>query len=103
MNKDKLQKVRDLNFLVGGLAAALAGFGFGVITTMNSLREKSIVIPDVKEVQQGYVAPSDLRIECRDFDGDGINDTYVITKDGCIYFMPSTKKTVNYQLWVRKK
>lgn len=34
-------------------------------------------IPNQSEVQQGYIAPSKLEVECRDLDGNGERETII--------------------------
>ena len=53
-------------FIVGGLICA---FAVGV-----AMYDKK-VMPAIEKVQQGFVAPSDLEIECEDLDGNGEPET----------------------------
>ena len=38
-------------------------------------------IPKTKQVQQGYIAPSKLEVECRDLDGNGEPETIMRIDD----------------------
>ena len=53
--------------------------GIGVVLGANALTGYSPFvkhrIPQTKQVQQGYIAPSKLEVECRDLDGNGEPET----------------------------
>ncbi|MDP1696073.1 MAG: hypothetical protein Q8L29_04110 [archaeon] len=53
---------------------AIAGIGF---TTLISFIFHDKIIPSVKEVQEGYIAPSRLRIDCEDLDKNGKLETFI--------------------------
>lgn len=63
------------------------GYVFGALTLLpQALSER---VPDIKQVQQGYIAPSKLEIECEDIDksdGKGLPETY-IKIDGTSYVL----------------
>ncbi len=52
-----------------GMIGAIAGF------TINTAITNKNYIPKTKQVQQGYIAPSKLEIECKDLDGNGEPET----------------------------
>jgi len=58
---------RNLAFLVTWMIGC--SLGAGVTYSVNK------IIPRTEQVQQGYIAPSKLEIECKDFNGDGKPET----------------------------
>lgn len=61
---------------MNNIISYLIGFGlgsaFGALNGINGYRNYSDrVIPSQEQVQQGYVAPSKLEIQCKDLDGNG--------------------------------
>ncbi|MBS3169997.1 hypothetical protein J4210_05935 [Candidatus Woesearchaeota archaeon] len=59
--------------------------GIGVVLGANALTGYSPFvkhrIPQTKQVQQGYIAPSKLEVECRDLDGNGEPETIMRIDD----------------------
>ena len=52
------------------------GLAIGVLNGMNGYRMfSSEVIPSREQVQQGYIAPNRLEIQCKDLDGNGELET----------------------------
>ena len=51
---------------------AVLGFSVGALVNHYAFTNK---IPRTDEVQQGYIAPSKLEIECEDLDGNGEPET----------------------------
>ena len=55
---------------IGAIAGWTALMGMNIYDGINSKQ-----IPKVEQVQQGYIAPSKLEIECKDLDGNGEPET----------------------------
>ena len=52
------------------------GLGVGLAIGVNGYRMfSSEVIPSREQVQQGYIAPNRLEIQCKDLDGNGELET----------------------------
>ena len=66
MSKDK--------YLIAGM---LLGFGTALLSNAISGYSPFVRhgIPQTEQVQQGYIAPSKLELECRDLDGNGELET----------------------------
>ena len=57
-------------------------FGVGGVLCGSAIeRYNTKVIPKTNQVQQGYIAPSRLEIECEDLDADGIPQTILKIDD----------------------
>ena len=69
-DKDKLIPT----FVILGLGAVVGSLGF------ETLRFRSNYIPNVRDVQSGYVSPLDIKVRCEDLDksdGKSFPETYV--------------------------
>jgi hypothetical protein len=60
--------------LVGALTFAMVSLGLRCATG-SQIADRSRVIPCIEQVQQGYIAPSKLEIQCKDLDGNGKPET----------------------------
>jgi hypothetical protein len=64
-------------YLIGGLGGIFVGLG--IVLLANGITGYSPFvkhrIPQTEQVQQGYIAPSKLEVECKDLDGNGEPET----------------------------
>lgn len=61
----------------------LLGFIAGLLTTLyigsrlHQIPNLANTVPNIGQVQEGFVAPNDLEIKCKDVDGNGQLETYL--------------------------
>jgi len=68
MSEKHSLKYLPLIILTGMVASAGIGFGVGAITTNKSWKHSYRKISSIKQVQQGYISPNKLKIQCKDLD-----------------------------------
>lgn len=80
-NEEKTSK--KLSVIVG-IFAALTAATFSYVIGWEQGNRKAM--PSDTQVQSGYIAPSNLEIECKDLDGNGEPET-IIKVDGMSYLL----------------
>ena len=71
MTEQNARRNIGIGFLVGFLAGAFTSVGV----------VHSRIIPSIQQVQQGYIVPRDIKISCRDLDGNGELETLMKVED----------------------
>lgn len=62
-------------------APAFGGLALGLLVSGTIRHSTANKIPTTDNVQQGYIAPSELEIECKDLDGNGEPETIMTIGD----------------------
>jgi len=65
--------MENKSYWIGAVAAMIGAIAGPLI--YNGVITPSKRMPEISEVQSGYIAPSRLEIECRDLDGNGESET----------------------------
>lgn len=60
---------------IGGIIGTITGFVLGTSIGLVTANSSARLIPRIEKVEQGYIAPSKLEIQCKDLDGNGIPET----------------------------
>ena len=68
----------DLRLAIGGTILCTAVYAIGGYSIGKDVGNK---IPEVEKVQQGYIAPNKLEVECKDLDGNGELETIMKVGD----------------------
>lgn len=86
-NKTNLFEKGDYMFIGAVLGGFLGVAGVLLATYLNDYSPfVKHIIPQIQEVQQGFIAPNKLEVKCEDLNGDGLPETIIqIGKDN--YFL----------------